>query len=260
MRINTTERENLMYEIIGRISAMDAPIIFKGALITKLVLAESNFSAISRGTVDIDANWTDEPPTTNQLVGCIKSALQSISSDLDARLIRGYGEKKSAGIEVFHKATGSPVVEIDISVGKSQASKLYHHGELMIKGVLPTEILADKISVLSSNRIFRRSKDLIDVYALVHCSEVNTNDIYESHKRNNRELGGFVEFSTRQADLAHAYEKLRGITNKPSFEDVHRYISIFLEPFILTHKANKIWLPQKSEWQDVPPIQVKNEV
>ena len=218
MRINTTERENLMYEIIGRVSAMGAPIIFKGALITKLVLAENNFSALSRGTVDIDANWTGEPPTTARIVGCIKSALQPISSDLGARLIREYGEKKSAGLEVFHKETGNPVVEIDISISKAQTSKLYHHGELMIKGVLPTEILADKITVLSSNRIFRRSKDIVDVYALAHCVEVKTNDIYESHKRNNRELNDFIEFTTRQDDLTYAYEKLRGITNKPPFE------------------------------------------
>ena len=74
-RISSNERENLMYEIIGRISAMDAPIIFKGALITKLVLAEHDFSAISRGTVDIDANWMGVPPTADRLVDYIESAL-----------------------------------------------------------------------------------------------------------------------------------------------------------------------------------------
>jgi hypothetical protein len=58
MKVNGIEREQLMYEIIGSVSAFDAPIVFKGALITKLVLAEHKFSAMSRMTVDIDANWT----------------------------------------------------------------------------------------------------------------------------------------------------------------------------------------------------------
>ncbi|MDR1421909.1 MAG: hypothetical protein LBI64_03480, partial [Coriobacteriales bacterium] len=45
-------------------------------------------------------------------------------------------------------------------------SRLYHYGEIGIRGVLPTEILADKISVLSGRHIFRRAKDIFDVYAL----------------------------------------------------------------------------------------------
>ena len=33
-----TDRENIMYQILGKISETDAPIVFKGALITKLIL------------------------------------------------------------------------------------------------------------------------------------------------------------------------------------------------------------------------------
>lgn len=35
-----TEREKLMYRIIGNISESNAPIIFKGGLITKLILMQ----------------------------------------------------------------------------------------------------------------------------------------------------------------------------------------------------------------------------
>jgi len=35
-----TEQEKLMCEIMGNISQTKAPIVFKGALITKLILAE----------------------------------------------------------------------------------------------------------------------------------------------------------------------------------------------------------------------------
>ena len=62
MRTDRIEHERLMYEIIGSISELNVPIIFKGALITKLILAENQFDEIARKTVDIDANWIGEPP------------------------------------------------------------------------------------------------------------------------------------------------------------------------------------------------------
>jgi hypothetical protein len=40
-----TQQEQLMYQILGRISETDAPIVFKGALITKLVLAENGYTS-----------------------------------------------------------------------------------------------------------------------------------------------------------------------------------------------------------------------
>ena len=120
-----------------------------------------------------------------------------MSANLSAELTREYSENKSAGITIFDKNTGDPLVEMDISMNKSQVSRLYHRDGLTIRGVLPTEILADKISVLSGNKIFRRAKDLVDVYALAHCVEVRTIEIYDSHQRNGRTLGSFLEFQNR---------------------------------------------------------------
>jgi hypothetical protein len=50
--------------------------------------------------------------------------------------------------------------------------------------VYPIQALSDKISVLSSNPIFRMAKDVIDTYALAHCLEIHTKDIYSTiHRR-----------------------------------------------------------------------------
>lgn len=45
-----TEREKFLYSILGNISNTDAPIVFKGALITKLILAEHGYKDINRMT------------------------------------------------------------------------------------------------------------------------------------------------------------------------------------------------------------------
>ena len=52
-----TEHERLMYQILGRISEANIPLVFKGALITKLILTENGFTTLERQTKDIDANW-----------------------------------------------------------------------------------------------------------------------------------------------------------------------------------------------------------
>jgi hypothetical protein len=56
-----TNHESRLYQILGAISATDAPIVFKGALITKLVLAENGFTSLERLTRDIDAKKVYRP-------------------------------------------------------------------------------------------------------------------------------------------------------------------------------------------------------
>ena len=252
MMINETAHERLMYEIMGCISALNTSIVFKGALITKLVLDENRFDDLERKTVDIDANWVGEPPEADYLVEIIDKALVNAPGNLYAELTRDYEDKKSAGIAITDRATNEVVIKMDISINKFQESKVYTYGELTIKGVLPTEILADKISVLSSEKIFRRAKDLVDVYALAHCVKVRTSEIFTSHKRNGRTLGAFTEFRTRKDDLHHAYKKLRGIESKPQFEDLYQYVSNFVQPFELDYEVDKVWNPKGASWNDYP--------
>jgi len=243
-----TEKERLMYQIISNICSTDAPIVFKGALITKLILAENRFTDVSRSTVDIDANWTGEPPPMQLLSDIVNDAIEGISTDLYAEILREYEEGKSAGINVIDRNNGKPAFSIDISINKEQESKPYYHGDFIIKGVFPTEILADKISVISGNKIFRRTKDLVDVYALAHCVEVKTSDVYTSHQKNGRVLSDFHAFSYRTDELNHAYQKLRGVENKPDFNKLYEYVSVFIEPFKPSIEVNKIWLPNNMEW------------
>ena len=95
--MNADNLERLMYQIIGSISALDAPIVFKGALITKLVLAENHFNTIIRKTVDIDANWIGEPPAVDYLVELVNKALADVADNLHGKLTRAYDQKEISG-------------------------------------------------------------------------------------------------------------------------------------------------------------------
>jgi hypothetical protein len=243
-----TELEKLMYKLLGIISAADTPIIFKGALIKNLVLTEYGYDKIYRETTDIDCNWTGSPPPMSVLVNKINKALGDLQSDYYASAKREYAEKKSAGINIIEKSTDTIITEMDISMKPVTGSRVYYYGEMSIKGVLPNEILSDKISVLSSNYIFRRMKDMIDVFSLSNCVTVQTGEIFDIYVKTNRELQGFDAFLNRKAELEHAYNLLKGVEGKPDFESIYLYMDKFLRPFIEKDCDNMVWNSKTESW------------
>jgi hypothetical protein len=245
------ERERALYRILASISNTDAPLVFKGALITKLILAENGHQLTDRPTNDIDASWVGAPPTMEALVETVNKALEPLADHLRAEARRAYGSNTSAGLRIVNSETGEQVVTMDVDIKPVIGSKIYYYGEMGIRGVLVNSVLSDKICVLSGEHIFRRAKDLIDVFALAHCVAVNTSDIYEAIKVSHRTLGTFEVYQTRRSDLDHAYSKLIGIADKPDFNDVYAYLNKFLLPFIEKDAKNKVWHHDKGTWCDV---------
>jgi len=245
-----TDKETTMYQILGKICRTDAPIVFKGALITKLILRENGYNALDRQTRDIDANWIGAPPPMSELESTINRSLNALNGKFRAEAFREYGDKKSAGLYIVENATGEKIVTMDIDMRPIYGSRIYHYDEIGIKGVLVNEILADKITVLSKPIMFRRAKDLIDVYALAHCVEVRTSEVFDVLKSKSAIVGEFLELFTRRNDVEHAYGKLQGIDGKPPFDDVYPYLNRFVIPFAQKDEKPRIWNICKQGWDD----------
>jgi len=246
-----TDKETTMYQILGQICQADAPIVFKGALVTKLILSEHGYTALERQTRDIDANWIGTPPTMTELESTINRSLNALNRKFRAEAFREYGDKKSAGLYIVENATDEKIVTMDVDIRPICGSRVYHYGEVGIRGVLPTEILADKITVLSGIKMFRRSKDFIDVYALSHCVRVLTSEIFEIISEKHLVLDEFKELFTRCNDVEHAYDKLKGIEGKPPFEDVYSYLTAFARPFAQRNTTPRVWNSGKQSWDDL---------
>lgn len=246
-----TAKENLMYGIIARISDANAPIVFKGALITKMILAEHGFTDVQRMTKDIDANWIGTPPSMSDLANTVYQALGELNKQFVVDVTREYGEGRSAGLTLRDRATGDKVISMDIDIKPSFGNRIYYFGEASIKGVLPSEILADKICTMSSDAVYKhRAKDLVDVYSLSHCVQINIKDIYEACQKANREILSFDAFFNRKPDIEHAYNKLKGVAGKPDFSELYTYLSRFIQPFVQRDLLNRIWNPQQATWQE----------
>jgi hypothetical protein len=82
---------------------------------------------------------------------------------------------------------------------------------------------------------------------------VETVKIYEVLKKNqDRHFGAFDEFFQRRQDVEHAYERLRGMTNKPPFDQVYEYVLSFIQPFANRDLTPRVWNSQKASWNVYP--------
>lgn len=253
------EQEKLMYGIISNISQTDAPIIFKGGLITRLILQENGFTQIERATKDIDASWIDNPPTMENLSDTINRSLGEFQERFMAVPERNYKELQAAGIAILEKETGDKILSMDIDIKSVAGSRIYHYGEASIKGVLVNEILVDKIMASSSDAVYKwRTKDVLDVYMLSRCVKINTKEIFDTSAKLNKNFQSFDAFYNKKDEIYHAYERLKGITGKPDFEELYSYLKIFYQPFAKCDYTEKNWNNQKITWVDEKSLSMDN--
>ena len=242
-----TEQEKLMYQVLHNLSSTNQPIVFLGALVTKAILSNNGFEDVLRATRDIDANWIGDKPSMQHLVDVVNDSLKNLPSNYEAIAYRNHDEGVSAGLQVIDKDTGFKVFDIDIDISSVAGVQEYHYGDAIFKGVLPSEILADKLCVLSSRIIFRRTKDLIDIYALSHCVDVSSKDIFDICNSKGNEIKDFDEFYNRKGDLEHSYEKLKGVLGKPNFNEVYVHLDNFVKPFV-NKDTTQYWNHKTKEW------------
>ena len=228
--------EKLMYGAMKAIYDSGIPIDFKGSMVLKVCLIEAGYHEEIRHTVDIDANWYSEsPPTAEQMTDSLQNALRRAGIDLDVSLYRMYGEGRSAGFELSERETGDVLFTMDIDVNRPAVqTRIYEISDIRFRGVSVNQMLADKISAVSEDKIFRRVKDVVDLYYLSKVFPFHSADINQILKDNGRELGSFHCFLHRKSELEHAYDKFRlsGDVNKTPFEDMYVAVKTYLKDIL----------------------------
>ena len=227
-----TAEEKLMYDVMKAIYDSGIPIDFKGSMVLRACLLEAGYHKEIRHTVDIDANWySDDPPTAEQMTDSLQAALERAGMDLAVSLYRMYGEGRSAGFEIFDRDTGEILFTMDMDVNRPAArTRIYEMEEIRFRGASPDQILADKVSAVSGDKIFRRVKDVVDLYYLSQVFPFHGADIQQIVRNNGRVLGTFQGFLHGKDDLEYAYDKFRftGEVNKPPFNEVYEAVKSYI--------------------------------
>lgn len=231
-----TTEEKLMYGVMKAIYDSGIPIDFKGSMVLKACLIEAGYHEEIRHTVDIDANWySDFSPTAEQMTDSLQSALKRANIDLKVSLYRMYGKGRSAGFELSDRKTGDVLFTMDIDVNHPVVqARIYEISDICFRGVSVNQMLADKISTVSGEKIFRRIKDVVDLYYLSQVFPFQSADIKKILKENGRELGTFDGFLHGRSELEHAYNKFRitGDANKSPFDEVYATVNSYIKDIL----------------------------
>ena len=229
---NITAEEKLMYQVMGALYDSGVPVTFKGALVLRAFLLEAGYPEETRHTTDIDGNWNSETaPSGEEMTEAIQNAFEKKGISFTARLYRMYGEKRSAGFDLADKTTGETIFTMDLDVNRAVLhTKLYETGSFSFCGSSPAQMVADKLMSVSTDRVFRRIKDVADLYYLSQVFDFNRDQVLQLLEDSGRTLDTFYGFLYRTEELRHAYEKFRfsGSARKPSFDEVHRRVREYI--------------------------------
>lgn len=231
--MNITAEEKIMYKVMKSIYDSGVPISFKGSMVLKACLLEAGYDAETRHTVDIDANWnSDTPPSAKQMIDSLQKAIEKSGIDLEVKLYRMYGDKRSAGFELIKRSTSELLFTMDVDVNRPiPPTKIYEVEGIRFCGVSPLQMIADKVAAVSTDKVFRRIKDVVDLYYISKVFEFNTADVQQTLKNSERTLDSFHGFLHRPEDLRHSYEKFRfsGGVSKPPFEEIYKNVKVYIE-------------------------------
>ena len=222
-----------MYRVMKAIYDSGIPIDFKGAMVLKACLLQSGYYEEIRHTVDIDANWYSKvAPTAEQMTESLQKALVKSGINLEVSLYRMYGKGRSAGFEIMDNLTEEVLFSMDIDVNRlNPPTEIYEIENFKFRGVSVSQMIADKLSSISTDKVFRRIKDVVDLYYISKVFSFNIDDIMKNLKNSDRTLDNFQGFLHRKDDLKHAYEKFRftGGVDKPQFDEVYSTVNLYIK-------------------------------
>ena len=224
--------EKLMYQVMKAIYESGIPVSFKGSMVLKACLMEAGFTEDVRHTVDIDANWnTDNSPSADHMVESIQHALTKSGIDLKVHLYRMYGEGRSAGFELTDPATGDVLFTMDVDVNRPIPQiQMYEIADVRFLGASPVQMIADKLSAISTDKVFRRIKDVVDLYYISKAFTFDLSAVIRALENSRKTLGTFDGFLHRSEELKHAYEKFRfsGDVDKVPFDEIYQAVTDFI--------------------------------
>ena len=215
-----------LYRVMEELSNAGVPIVFKGAMVLNLVIRDNNPSKVERVTRDIDGDWVGEIPTMEEMERALRNAVKEVDSSLDVQANRTFGERKSAGFKIINE-TGEKIASIDLSVRQNQFCTPYisYLNGISITGASLSKMLSDKIYAISGESVCRRMKDVLDIYIISFITKIDIDELCQIWDETGRELGNFEAYKTQITKLGEAYNKMKGVKNKPEFTEVYSRVN-----------------------------------
>jgi hypothetical protein len=239
-----------LLELVKSLVADDAPFIINGGVALFLYLKDINYHDIFRTTTDIDFSVTNPDLSLDKLLESINCTVADVVDPFFAKITKNYPDSDVVTVTVYNNYTRAIYLRMDITFNTGLISKQYLLDNTVVNAVVPLEVLADKLLVLSSRTILRRPKDLVDIFVLSNCLQFKFCDLINLQTSKNRIFGPFKEFFSFRVKLEENYGLLKGVSGKPEFHTIYKHLCEFIEPFFLDfNEAAKLsWTPKHKKW------------
>jgi hypothetical protein len=241
-----------MYRVIEFMAQMRYPIVFKGAMVLRTLLANKGFTT-SRMTEDVDGDWVNSDITNEALLYYVKLAVDSLNvPNLYVEQHRRFDATKSAGFHMKFVGNTDPFFSMDIGVkGNNFYTSYSTINGVEFYGSTTAKIITDKIIAVSSKVVRRRTKDIYDLFLLSGFEGVTIHDIDSIIPTCKNQLGDFDIFRNGvegKNGLRYGYDKLEGVFNKPNFDIVYKAATSICRPFISGEYGVKdgVWMIDRS--------------
>jgi len=234
-------------------------MILKGGSVLISKMIENDRSDMYRKTSDIDIHC-DKKELWIDFYKNIESILNNNSLGYKYKMIHRRSEEKglntsdSLKFKLYDTNIDKEIeFKIDMNI-KSNTIITYEYSQtLQMSTYDALTMLSDKIVVVSSQKIYRRIKDLYDLIVLVSLYNFEYDDIL--NHLGMKHQGAILEnmlTNNNFKDINHAYSKYRGIQNKPDIMTVISIAQAFLQPIYNPDnvKHNITWDKEKSSWSE----------
>lgn len=244
------DRMELMYKVMQIMVDMKLPVVFKGALVLKGIINSNG--AGYRLTRDIDLNWVNGTITDEELLIYLDRAVSKLNIEgLKITHTRQSDKIKSAGFSV--KYNGKKLFSFDVAIKNNTFVSDYNINGFTFTGSSINKIYADKLRAISSDKVFRRAKDIYDLYMMSRLDGYKIDETLKIFNHENVHLGDFNNFIGMKKELKHAYAMLADVVNKPPFDEAYNKVIAFCLPFITGEykNYNGYWSAQNGMWYQI---------
>lgn len=231
--------------------------VLKGGTVLMTKVIDSCREDLFRRTTDIDIHvsnlsvWVSflndiESILNNNNAGIRYSILSVRSRDKKGGVI---DNSDSIGILAVLPDSCSIKMKIDMNIKEGNLVGIEFISALSMNTYDSVTMLTDKLVVISSQKIFRRIKDVYDIAVLTSISDFSIEEIYNRlyKKHGKRKLDRTYLNVENYAELKHAYDKYSGIRVKREFDVLFTCVSNFCAP-IYEGKHNIIWKSSVGRW------------
>lgn len=231
----------------------------KGAISLQELSKKKNYSNIIRTTTDLDMDLKTKSIDDWELFVQSIEKLATENSELrltyklvDRRGFRKNSVSDSLTFEVYRDNSMCTTFSIDVNLSSNAITfdKLDINNKT-IDRYPAGYMIADKMKVIATEMIYRRTKDLIDLYILSQLENYTYEDLYNivHEKLGNLQFNSiFFLDGCDKNKLLHAYSKLARVSNKPNLLDVITRVSNFTVPLYVHTRHIKNWDTKLGEW------------